>query len=79
MQSPGQERDRRRGSAAARVYSISGHGAVLPLRLNPFVPVDGAPLGRHIDLLKSVFNAAFPMFAGMPAVLEEAMLDIYTG
>jgi DNA helicase HerA-like ATPase len=60
-----------------RVYSISGHGPALPLRVNPFVPVEGAPLGRHIDLLKSVFNAAFPMFAGMPAVLEEAMLDIY--
>ena len=59
-----------------QVYSISGTGG-LPLRINPFVPVDGAPLGRHIDLLKSVFNAAFPMFAGMPAVLEEAMLDIY--
>jgi hypothetical protein len=61
-----------------RVYSISGNEPSLPLRLNPFLPVDGAPLGRHIDLLKSVFNAAFPMFAGMPAVLEEAMLDIYT-
>jgi hypothetical protein len=60
-----------------RVYNIGGTGPALPLRLNPFAPVDGAPLGRHIDLLKSVFNAAFPMFAGMPAVLEEAMLDIY--
>ena len=62
---------------ALRVYNIGGTGPALPLRLNPFAPVDGAPLGRHIDLLKSVFNAAFPMFAGMPAVLEEAMLDLY--
>jgi hypothetical protein len=60
-----------------RVYSISGSEPALPLRINPFVPVDGAPLGRHIDLLKSVFSAAFPMSAGMPAILEEAMLDIY--
>jgi len=57
---------------ALRVYSVTGRGPALPLRLNPFVPVDGAPLGRHIDPLKSVFNAAFPMFAGM------AMLDVYT-
>ncbi len=60
-----------------RVYSISGSEAALPLRINPFVPIDGVPLGRHIDLLKSVFSAAFPMSAGMLAILEEAMLDIY--
>ncbi len=59
------------------VYSIGGDGA-LPLRLNPFVPVANVSLARHIDLLKAVFNAAFPMFAGMPYVLEEAMLEIYT-
>ncbi len=60
-----------------RVYSIGGSETALPLRINPFRPADGAPLGRHIDLLKSVFTAAFPMLAGLPAVLEEAMLDIY--
>lgn len=60
-----------------RVYSIGNDGA-LPLRLNPFVPIASIPLSRHIDLLKAVFNAAFPMFAGMSYVLEEAMLDIYT-
>ncbi|GIH29434.1 hypothetical protein Aph01nite_77440 [Acrocarpospora phusangensis] len=60
-----------------RVYSI-GADAALPLRLNPFTPVPGVPLARHIDLLKAVFNAAFPMYAGMPYVLEEAMLELYT-
>jgi hypothetical protein len=60
-----------------RVYSIGGEGA-LPLRVNPFVPVANVSLARHIDLLKAVFNAAFPMFAGMPYVLEEAMLEVYT-
>ena len=60
-----------------QVYSI-GSDASLPLRLNPFVPVRSVPLSRHIDLLKAVFNASFPMFAGMSYVLEEAMLKVYT-
>ena len=58
------------------VYSIGPDGR-LPLRLNPFVPVRSVPLSRHIDLLKAVFNASFPMFAGMSYVLEEAMLEVY--
>lgn len=49
-----------------------------PLRINPFQPQPGIPLLRHIDLLKAVFNASFPMFAGMSYVLEDAMLEIYT-
>jgi DNA helicase HerA-like ATPase len=60
-----------------RVYSLGGDSA-LPFRLNPLQPVPGIPLGRHIDLLKAVFNASFPIFAGMPYVLEEAILDVYT-
>ncbi|MDF0666364.1 MAG: hypothetical protein P0119_09900 [Nitrospira sp.] len=60
-----------------RVYAI-GDDSALPLRLNPFSPVSGVPLGRHIDLLKAVFNASFPMFAGMSYVLEEALLEVYT-
>lgn len=59
-----------------KVFSVGNDGG-LPLRLNPFVPVGSVPLARHIDLLKAVFNAAFPMFAGMPYVLEEAMLEVY--
>lgn len=60
-----------------RVFTI-GDRYGTPLRLNPFTPVEDVPLLRHIDLLKAVFNASFPMFAGMSYVLEEAMLDIYT-
>jgi len=59
------------------VYSI-GEGSALPLRLNPLAPVTGMPLGRHIDMLKAVFNASFTMFSGMPQALEEALLEIYT-
>ena len=65
------------GLGDLRVYSIGGDDVALPLRLNPFAPIAGVPLMRHIDLLKAVFNASFPMFAGMSYVLEEAILEIY--
>lgn len=58
-------------------YTIGSDGGY-PLRLNPFQPQPGIPLLRHIDLLKAVFNASFPMFAGMSYILEEAILAIYT-
>jgi hypothetical protein len=60
-----------------RVYTVGREAYGLPLRLNPFAPVAGVPLLRHLDLLKAVFNAAFPMGAGMSYVLEEAMLELY--
>ncbi len=59
-----------------RVYSIGG-ATGLPFRLNPLAPVPGIPLSRHVDLLKAVFNASFPMYAGMPYVLEEAIIEVY--
>ncbi|MGW7438503.1 ATP-binding protein [Streptomyces sp. NPDC054849] len=60
-----------------RVFGI-GPQAPMPLRLNPFEPPHGTPLSRHLDLLKAVFNASFPMFAGMSYVLEDAMIEVYT-
>lgn len=49
-----------------------------PLRLNPLEFVPGFPLLGHIDRLKSIFNAAFPMYAAMPYMLEEALLSVFT-
>lgn len=55
-----------------------------PLRLNPFSfsPPDdegrhGVHLLTHIDRLRAIFNASFPMYASMPYLLEEALLEIY--
>lgn len=55
-----------------------------PLRLNPFDFNPGRDrdanrvhLLTHIDRLKATFNASFPMYASMPYILEEAMLEIY--
>ena len=58
--------------------------AVSPLRLNPFEFAatksgsdNGIHLLTHVDRLKAVFNATFPMYASMPYLLEEALLEIY--
>lgn len=58
--------------------------AACPLRLNPFdfEPGEDTDAKRvhvltHIDRLKATFNASFPMYASMPYILEEAILEIY--
>lgn len=48
-----------------------------PLRLNPLCPVPGASLLGHIDALKAVFNSSFAMGAGMPQILEDALIGVY--
>ena len=55
-----------------------------PLRLNPFYfdpgkdnDVNRVHVLTHIDRLKATFNASFPMYASMPYILEEAILEIY--
>lgn len=55
-----------------------GDESMAPFRFNPFDFPRRFPLLTHIDLLKAVFNAAFPMYASMPYLLEEAVLEIYT-
>jgi hypothetical protein len=60
-----------------RVYSI-GSDSLMPLRLNPFQIIPGIPLGRHIDMLKAVFNASFSMGAGMHQILEQSIIEVYT-
>lgn len=58
--------------------------SVCPLRLNPFdfEPGSDTDANRvhvltHIDRLKATFNASFPMYASMPYILEEAILEVY--
>lgn len=60
------------------------HTSVCPLRLNPFDFEPGLDndanrvhLLTHIDRLKATFNASFPMYASMPYILEEAILEVY--
>lgn len=64
------------GQLNCNVYTL-GDEAENPLRLNPFQFVPGFPVLTHIDYLKAIFNASFPMYASMPYILEEAILGVY--
>ena len=59
-----------------KVFTL-GDERCSPFRINPFAFVRGGSLLTHIDCLKSVFNGAFPMYAAMPYILEEAILEVY--
>ena len=52
-----------------------------PLRLNPFdvvrLPGVTAQVMPHLDRLKSIFNASFPMQEILPVILEEGLIDLY--
>jgi DNA helicase HerA-like ATPase len=48
-----------------------------PLRLNPLAFDAGVALATHIDLLKSVFNAAFAMWTVLPQILEQSLHEVY--
>jgi hypothetical protein len=58
-----------------------GGNALGDLRINPFdiVQIPGATtqVMPHLDRLKSIFNASFPMYEILPVILEEALVDLY--
>ena len=68
------------GLEKLRVFTL-GDETVSPLRLNPFEfetnPQGSVHVQTHIDYLKSVFNAAFILYAPMPYVLETCLHEIY--
>lgn len=47
------------------------------LRINPFKFPEDVHVLEHIDRLVEIFNVCWPMYAAMPAVLKEAMLEAY--
>lgn len=47
------------------------------LRINPFSFPEGVQLYAHMDRLTEIFNACWPMYAAMPAVLKDAMERAY--
>ena len=61
--------------------SVYGTNAKLTplLRINPFAFPDEIHVLEHIDRLVEVFNACWPMYAAMPAVLKDAIESAYVG
>ncbi len=49
------------------------------LRLNPFSFPEDTHVLEHIDRLIEIFNACWPMYAAMPAVLKAAVEQAYRG
>ena len=47
------------------------------LRINPFRFPKGVHVLEHVDRLIEIFNVCWPMYAAMPAVLKEAVLQSY--
>lgn len=47
------------------------------LRINPFKFAEGVHVLEHADRLIEIFNVCWPMYAAMPAVLKEAVLNAY--
>jgi len=47
------------------------------LRINPFKFPEDVHVLEHIDRLVEIFNVCWPMYAAMPAVLKDAMLESY--
>lgn len=47
------------------------------LKINPFKFPKGIHILEHIDRLIEIFNVCWPMYAAMPAVLKEALLQAY--
>lgn len=47
------------------------------LRINPFQFPDNIHLLSHIEQLLQIFNASWPLYAAMPAILKQAVVESY--
>ena len=64
------------GRDDVNVYGTNGKYTPL-LALNPFAFPDGIDVLEHMDRIIEVFNASWPMYAAMPAILKDALEQVY--
>lgn len=64
------------GREDVAVYGTNSNQTPL-LRLNPFSFPEEIHVLEHIDRLVEIFNACWPMYAAMPAVLKDAVEEAY--
>ncbi|MEU8911743.1 helicase HerA domain-containing protein [Streptomyces nigrescens] len=55
----------------------AGKATVAPFVLNPFEVPAGTMVSEHLDLLRTVFTAAFGMWTPLPQILERCLHDVY--
>ncbi len=63
-------------SSGVNVYGTNPAHTEL-LRINPFKFPDGVHVLEHADRIVEIFNVCWPMYAAMPAVLKDAVLQAY--
>ncbi|MHA5067699.1 ATP-binding protein [Cetobacterium somerae] len=66
------------GKKNISVYGTNSNVSEI-LRINPFSFNDKIHILEHIDRLIEIFNACWPMYAAMPAILKEALEIAYIG
>lgn len=64
------------GNPDVHVYSTNPKLAEL-LRMNPFTFPNSIHVLEHVDRLVEIFNACWPMYAAMPAILKDAVQTCY--
>ena len=64
------------GCSDVNVYGTNAKKTPL-LQINPFSFPDDIHVLEHIDRLVEIFNACWPMYAAMPAVLKDAVEKAY--
>ncbi|HAE0521219.1 TPA_asm: DUF87 domain-containing protein, partial [Salmonella enterica subsp. enterica serovar Enteritidis str. P125109] len=62
--------------SSVRVFGTNQEQSPL-LRINPFRFPKSIHVLEHIERLIEIFNACWPMYAAMPAILREAVEEIY--
>lgn len=64
------------GRSDFSVYGTNPNRSPL-LKINPFAYPEGIHVTEHIERLLAIFNAAWPMYSAMPAILRKAIEEIY--
>lgn len=64
------------GVRGVKVFGTNPYETEL-LRINPFSFPAGIHVMEHIDRLVEILNAAWPMYAAMPAILKDALEQSY--
>lgn len=62
--------------SVATVYGTNPSLSAM-LRINPFSFPKEIHISEHLDRLIEIFNACWPMYAAMPAVLKDAVIKAY--
>lgn len=73
----GEYKDSFGGLPDVEVYGTNPYKVPNFLHINPFSFPEDVHVLEHIDRLAEIFNACWPMYAAMPAILREAMERAY--